>query len=149
MNGRYEASDTGLIRSMRTRSGSLRKPPKILRPSRNKGGYLIVNLLGRVKLVHTLVLEAFVGPRPPGQETRHLDGVSYRNRIENLRWGTKGENTKDMVLHGKLRGVGKLTKIHVLIIRSSNAIHSDLAKLFGVTYGAIYAVRHGKSWTWF
>lgn len=50
--------------------------------------------------VHILVAEAFHGPRPPGMEVRHLNGVKLDNRAENLRWGTDSENMLDIVRHG-------------------------------------------------
>lgn len=50
--------------------------------------------------VHVLVAEAFHGPRPLGCEVRHLDGDSLNNCADNLRWGTKSENTMDQIRHG-------------------------------------------------
>lgn len=66
--------------------------------------YLIVALYdghgGRTeRYVHHLVLETFVGPRPDGMETRHLNGNHSDNRVENLAWGTKSENGADKVAH--------------------------------------------------
>lgn len=50
--------------------------------------------------VHRLVLEAFVGPCPPGMETRHLNGNPKDNRLENLAWGSATENAQDTKDHG-------------------------------------------------
>lgn len=47
-----------------------------------------------------LVGEAFLGPRPDGLETRHLDGNPANNSARNLRYGTKSENAQDRVRHG-------------------------------------------------
>jgi len=44
--------------------------------------------------VHRFVLEAFIGPCPPGHECNHKNGVKNDNRLENLEWVTKSENTK-------------------------------------------------------
>lgn len=146
-DGRYEASDTGLIRSLCSRHG-LRKKPLIMTPTRNNSGHLRVNILGKIRPVHQLVLEAFVGPRKPGQETRHLDGKPYRNRLENICWGTREENTNDKTRHNKRRGYTILTPIQVLLIRSSPARNWDLAELFGVTDSQIYSIKKRKTWTW-
>ena len=66
--------------------------------------YLFVRLSrdGQAKTiaVHALVLTAFDKPRPVGLETRHLNGDAHDNRIANLAWGTRSENTLDQVRHG-------------------------------------------------
>lgn len=49
------------------------------------------------RTVHSLVLESFVGPRPSGQEARHLNGNRADNRLENLSWGTAQANANDRV----------------------------------------------------
>jgi hypothetical protein len=49
--------------------------------------------------VHRLILETFVGPRPPGKQCRHLNGDSLDNRLENLAWGTFHENFADRLAH--------------------------------------------------
>lgn len=54
----------------------------------------------RDKYLHHIVLEAFVGPRPPGMQCRHLNGNSLDNRLENLQWGTAREDNYDRVRHG-------------------------------------------------
>jgi hypothetical protein len=45
-------------------------------------------------------MEAFVGLRPKGLETRHLDGDPSNNQLSNLAYGTSSENHLDMVRHG-------------------------------------------------
>lgn len=50
--------------------------------------------------VHTLVLEAFVGPRPPGLVALHGNDIGTDNRVGNLRWGTPSENQYDRVENG-------------------------------------------------
>jgi len=87
--GEYEVSDFGRVRSLKT--GTMMKPL----PS--KGGYVQVCLrtLGVAKwhLIHKLVLEAFVGPRPDGMEACHSpDSKGDNNSLGNLRWDTKVAN---------------------------------------------------------
>jgi hypothetical protein len=50
--------------------------------------------------VHVLVAAAFLGPRPEGTQVRHLDGDPLNNAVENLAYGTPGENIADQVRHG-------------------------------------------------
>lgn len=90
----YLVSDAGRVMSTR------REQVRILRPGRLRKGYLGVNL-GRSYRVHRLVLEAFVGPCPEGQEARHLNGDPADNRLENLAWGTSSENKADMIAMGR------------------------------------------------
>lgn len=94
--GLYEVSDRGEVRSRpreRTRGG-------ILAP-RMYSKYMMVDLgRGNHRLVHRLVLEAFIGPCPPGLEARHVNGDHTDNSLPNLLWGTRSENTLDQVRHG-------------------------------------------------
>ncbi len=41
--------------------------------------------------IHRLVLEAFVGPRPPGHVACHKDGDKLNNCLDNLGWVTRKE----------------------------------------------------------
>ena len=95
----YQVSDDGRINT-RDRRGEW--VPKALNTDR--GGYRRVTLSKggkkRSRLVHHLVLEAFVGPRPEGYECRHLNGDPTDNRPKNLIWGTSSENKRDIVQHG-------------------------------------------------
>src|SRR5262245_52174442 len=50
--------------------------------------------------VHRLVLEAFMGPCPPGLQCRHLDGNRQNNRLDNLTWGSASDNEADKRHHG-------------------------------------------------
>lgn len=81
----YMRSD-GLIES-RAR-GRLRR----LRSYRDRDGYEVINLRGRKKFVHRLVLEVFFGPCPDGHEADHLDFDRANNEADNLRWCPIPEN---------------------------------------------------------
>lgn len=93
----YEVSNHGRVRSLR--HGKVR----VLSCWATATGHLKVRVGGRKtngKYVHQLVLLAFVGPRPEGMVTRHLDGNPADNRPQNLAWGTQSENNYDAVRHG-------------------------------------------------
>lgn len=74
-----------------------------LKPGIGSAGHLIVTLCpGRhTRSVHQLVLEAFVGPCPPGMQCRHFpDRNPANNHLSNLQWGTPKQNAADRVIHG-------------------------------------------------
>lgn len=103
--GRYEVSDHGRVRSVdRPPGGDPRRPKRgrVLKPRpAGRAGYGEVSLSGRVpRYVHTLVAEAFIGPRPSGMECCHNNGDHRDNRALNLRWDTHGNNQLDKSRHG-------------------------------------------------
>lgn len=121
--GFYEVSDHGQVRSVtrtneympgrfRTEHGRLRKQS----PHSNASGHPSVTLSrgGKRKthLVHHLVLEAFVGPRPEGLQGLHWDDVSTNNHLSNLRWGTRSDNGNDRVRNGKDPNANKTQCVH-------------------------------------
>lgn len=57
--------------------------------------------------VHTLVMLAFVGPRPKGMHCRHLDGNPTNNSLSNLEYGTVTENQLDRARHGTHHNASK------------------------------------------
>jgi hypothetical protein len=123
-------------------------------------GYLSVGLYrsGRAhrRKVHLLVLEAFIGPRPPGLEGCHNDGHPANCALGNLRWDTHRENQTDRVRHGTVprgsrSGVAKLNEAAVADIRkrlAAGATRRELAMAFGVSPSTISAIRSGQNWGW-
>lgn len=106
----YEVSDIGTVRSLdrelRNRCGPYTRLGRRLKMpiDRSRGLYRYVGLTrngsGRTRRVHQLVCVAFHGEPEPGQEVRHQDGDSLNNCAENLCWGTRVENSLDMIRHG-------------------------------------------------
>lgn len=98
--GIYAVSSRGRVKSL----PGPRRTDRVLRQSTSRG-YAIVSLsrngVMRTHKVHQLVLLAFVGPRPEGAATRHLDGDRLNNAVENLQWGTYTENAQDILQHGR------------------------------------------------
>ncbi len=123
-------------------------------------GYLIVSLTHQGKdktfAVHSLVLTAFVGPKPEGMlACHHPDNDPYNNRLENLRWDTPKANGQDMVKQGRSL-VGernpkvKLTEDEVREIRrlyaTGNYRQVDLGKMFKVRQDTISSITRGETW---
>ena len=94
--GRYEVSDQGRVRNLAN--------GRILAGWTMVNGYRAVTIGGRAEAtqcyIHQLVAEAFIGPRPPGQEVRHLDGSRDNNARGNLAYGTISRNSLDSIEHG-------------------------------------------------
>lgn len=103
--GSYEVSDHGRVRSLdrRVPSGQDRTRiarGRILRPALTHGHPAVALGRERKEYVHTLVLQAFVGPAPEGMECCHGDGVRTNNYLGNLRWDTRLGNNLDAIRHG-------------------------------------------------
>jgi hypothetical protein len=106
----YEVSDEGRVRSLDRlvrcgKKGGMRLVPgQMMKFFQHTYGYPMAQLSGRAgdkrHLVHHLVLEAFVGPCPEGQEGLHWDDDPTNNTLTNLRWGTRSENKYDSVRNG-------------------------------------------------
>jgi hypothetical protein len=99
--GMYSVSDQGRVRSEpRLDSKGRRNKGKILKGGL-RGGWPIVlladNCVNKMFSVHSLVLAAFVGPRPEGQVVRHLNDDPLDNWLENLEYGTAAQNAEDRV----------------------------------------------------
>lgn len=101
----YLVSDQGRVASLKKWQGQ--DGPRLLRSYAASFGYPCVHLYGAggarnrtARSIHSLVAEAFIGPRPPGQEVRHLDGDPKNCRLDNLAYGTKEENEQDKFRHG-------------------------------------------------
>lgn len=152
-DGPYKVSNTGKV--ARYVDGQLKElSPKSIR------GYPAVCLkrsgVKKYPYVHTLVLEAFVGPRPTGFVCCHYDGVKTNNRIENLRWGTYKQNAEDAARLGSYNPPlgsenkrSKLTETDIPVIRrriQDGETNVDIAKDFRVDPSIISEIRSNKLW---
>lgn len=151
----YEVSSTGRVRSWLHVLAGRRPQPTVLAPIPDKDGYHRCNLNrgGRqyTRRVAHIVAEAWHGSRPQGCVLRHLDGCNTNNQPSNLQWGTHQENHDDAIRHGtQVRGhqvnTARLNDEKVMAILESTASHVDLARLYGVSPGAIWHIRHGRTW---
>jgi hypothetical protein len=94
-------TDTGVV------YGIAGKPLKPWLNQPTTYAHYALRLGGRKRYIHDLVLETFVGPKPPGACVRHLNGNSRDNRLENICYGTYSENMYDRVAHGNHPHAGK------------------------------------------
>lgn len=155
----YEVSDLGRVRSLdrvdrrgqlhlgRIRRLNLAGPPpgrlhlSLKRDGTEVGAY-----------PHQLVMRAFVGPPPEGQEVLHGPGGPHDNRLVNLSYGTHVQNMADKHRDGTARAgeshyKTKLSADDVAAIRSRRArgeTCAALARVFGVSAGTISGIATGR-----
>lgn len=104
--GSYEVSNMGRVRSLDRhvldtmgRARIIRG--RVLKGSLIEGRYRMIQLYRdaayEARYVHDMVADAFVGPKPPGARTRHLDDNPSNNLPVNLKYGTQRENMDDAI----------------------------------------------------
>ncbi len=108
--GYYQASDRGRVRSLdRTAKhgygGTKNLKGQFLKPAPAKSyGHLVVVLCKngacRSVYVHQLVMLAFVGTCPPGEQIRHGPNGLLDNSVGNLCYGTPAQDYLDRIRDG-------------------------------------------------
>lgn len=141
----YEISNLGRVCSFKG------KYPRILKPKKNRYGYLYVILYTDgnkvTKSIHRLVAEAFV-PNPENKpEVNHIDEDKENNVAENLEWVTHREN----INHGT--GIRRMaeTKGKVVVqytidgvfIAEYNSL-AEVERVTGIDHSSISKVCQGK-----
>lgn len=147
----HSASSVGEIRNDLT--GTIRKYVT------TSNGYKIVGFGRRganiCRSVHSLVAEAFLGPKPHGHQVRHLDGVRANCSASNLAYGTPLENAADRERHGNTcRGDKNGNRIvssdQVEELRALYAAGGvsqyDLADRYGISQAQVNNIVLRKQW---
>lgn len=161
-NARYEVSDMGRVRSLWFHNRQVERPratPLMLRPTKVAGYQRLSigrpSVVGsRTASVSTLVLEAFVGPRPDGYEAAHLNGRRDDDRLLNLAWVSHTENESHKVAHGTvISGTrnhnARLTEPQVQEIRrrsSAGESFAALGRAFAVSSDNVALIVKRKAW---
>lgn len=161
--GLYEVSDTGQVRApakwTRGKADShYLRPPRPIRQSKHRYWSVCLYRGGkkRTALVHLLVLEAFVGPRPSDKHVAcHGEKGVDDNSVLNLRWDTQQANLADRhrdgtMTQGSAHGRAVLSEEQVRLIRrrvSQGEAQARVAKDFGVSASLVWRVVHNLLWT--
>lgn len=89
-NREFFVNEMGLIKD--GESGRI----KAAKPNPNGYPCVYVSRQGRnmAFTVHSIVMQAFVGPRPEGYHINHKNGIKTDNRLENLEYVTPAYNSK-------------------------------------------------------
>lgn len=158
--GKYQVSNMGRVKSLsriiqgRNQFGSFewQSPELYLRPGRaDKYGHLsvVLNNPRKSRLVHQLVMLAFVGEPPEGMCVLHSNGNASDNRLSNLRYDTQSENVLDV--YRQRKAWKKLTVEDVGGIRfglSCGISCTELGRMFGVGHQAISKIKNGERYQW-
>jgi hypothetical protein len=131
----------------------------LLRQCTHSGGYKIVTLwadgASKICMVHALVLEAFVGSRPPRMQVAHGDGDRTHNALPNLRWATPSENQADRERHGtgrrgvsrRTRAVGARMAEHIRAAHAKSGLSvTRLAEQLGLPRTTVADVINRRTW---
>ena len=163
--GFYEVSDHGRVKSLsryvrcHTDSKRLHKGKileNIIPPDRYYKALLCRNGETKQVYIHTLVCEAFIGPRPKNSHCMHLDGDKKNNHISNLRYGSPSCNAAFMIDDGTVsRGVkrynAKLDEVKVREIRKlakKGISHRLIAEQYGIGRRTACAIALKQNWGW-
>jgi len=141
----YEISSHGYVRWT---DGRIKKP------TISRAGVLVVNLYGngstKVRAVHSLVADAFLGPRPAGHMVSFKDSDSMNVDAENLTYVPLSlRQPRRPSERGKYL-VGKLTRYQADEIRKralAGESTLSLAEQFGVSSALVSNIKHGRKWT--
>lgn len=162
---RYQVSNMGNVRSLHYKD---RKNPnvdsgiRILKPIKKMNGYLAVTLLGVQTNIHRIVAETFISNTHNKPCVDHINAIKTDNRVENLRWVTYLENSRNPACLEKIRSfVNKRFKgktgvlsakyrkvfqysMEGILIKEWDCI-SDACREIGVDSGSVTKVCQGKS----
>lgn len=155
-------SDLGNVKSLGRLvvhpEGNQRRKDKILKHWYCTSGHAMVDLQinkrSKRVAVHTLVLTAFVGPRPEGMQGCHNNGNPKDARLANLRWDTQAGNQQDRIRHGtsnrggERNGIAKLTPAQALEIKNDPRPLRTIGADYGVSHETVRWIKRGMAWGW-
>lgn len=136
-------------------------PSKIMKPNFDSKGYLKYNFYTGEKIktmrLHQLVANAFIDNPEELPFVRHLNDIKTDNRLENLAFGNREENTKDAIKNGKFpKGensiifgkVGELCPYSKLILDTQTGIFyygtSEAAKAKNLVQSTLKSKLNGR-----
>jgi len=157
----YQISNTGKLMSLSKYVQNKKVPDKLLKIQVSKG-YQQVNLYknkkGKTFRIHRLVTETFI-PRINGKtQVNHINGIKHDNRVENLEWCTKKENSKHAfetglltppILKGEKNPCSKLKNNIVLELRDlykSGMRVIDISKKYNLKIPTVEGIVYNRTW---
>lgn len=164
--GKYEVSSWGRVKSLsrvvegKCGRGRRLYPERFKAFDLNKGYHRVSLFKGSQRermQVHVLVMLVFVGPKPEGMEVNHIDGNKLNNRLDNLEYCTRSENTQHALqlgLRRSMRGennhqaVLNWDKVRAIraALRAGGVSQKELGRRYGVDGSTIWLIWHDKKW---
>jgi hypothetical protein len=163
---RYQVSNLGCVLSHAQGRAAVMKNTVTAAGYLSVGVYVTRGQPPETRLVHKMVIEAFVGPAPSEKHTdvRHLDGNNANCALYNLAWGTRSENMLDVWSHRQLPAVraevtetnrrkwytsidasDRLIEVTLELMNEGKLNIRDAARLWGCTADVAGSVVHGNT----
>ena len=140
-NDKYLVSNLGRVKGPRT----------ILTPQRQRNGYYTVQLgKGRTVSLHRIVALAFIPNPEKLPDVNHDDGDKRNNKITNLVWCTKSDNSRHACASGLLTHL-KFSAEEIREIRSSlleGVSSKTLCSQYKIDYSTLSKIRLRKIYDW-
>lgn len=131
----------------------------ILNGTVTTNGYVhqpLKHLITKIMTVHSIVLEAFVGPRPEGMQCNHKDGNKTNNSLSNLEWVTQSENALHAIKNGlqplcrgESHGKAKWKDGEIWLLKKMlyhGVAKSIICKMFKMGIRNVNRIAHGDRW---
>jgi hypothetical protein len=151
--GLYQVSNLGRVKSLKYRQQGREE---MLSLTANSYGYQWVRLCKKRSSVHRLVALAFIDKVEGKDFVNHINGNKADNRVENLEWVTKSENSIHSFEVGTQCNKGEQHPSHVLTAKEVREIRQKfqpkvytrdmLSVEYGVKPSTIKAIVLRKLW---
>lgn len=132
---------------------------RILKPATTNRGYYRVSLskngLSENRTIHYLVALSYIGPKPPGYQINHKNGIKKDNCVENLEYCTASSNARHSFAlglsnqKGEKNNFSKLKPIDVLVIKYlavKGYGPTVTSEITGINRGTVCVIRRERIW---
>jgi len=99
--------------------------------------------------VHRLVLTTFDRAPADGEEACHVNGDAADNRVANLRWGSRADNSADRTAHGNavtdpVLTIWQVAEVRIAALRGES--QRNIGLRYGISHTQVGRIVSGESW---